>query len=123
MRLIVSSTGWYNGGLSFPAPPRTSLSATSFNASSSGIALRVYYSTTSNGNQVLEKAWDGNGWYDGAFVAPSIAGTDSAVISWASGNSLQLRVYLQNGTDVTAVSEWVWSGGKWSPGDAGIPPA
>lgn len=117
------SKGWYTGGLSFSAPPRTSLSTTSFNASSSGISIRVYYGETKNGNEVREKAWDGSGgWYDGGFAQPSIAGTDSSVIAWDKGSNLQLRVYFQNGTAVTGVSEWVFSK-SWTKGVPAIPPA
>lgn len=116
-----ASAGWYTGGFSIPsAQPRATLACTSFNASSSGISLRVYYGTASN--HILEKGWDNNGWYDGGFKQPCIPGSECAVINWGSGGGLNLRVYFQNGTDVTGVSEWVWSG-SWTKGVAAIPPA
>jgi hypothetical protein len=116
-----SNQGWYTGGFSIPkAQPRASLSVTDFNASSSGVSLRVYYGTADN--KILEKAWDGS-WTSGGFSQPSIPGSESAVITWGSGGGLQLRVYFQNGTHVTGVSEWCWGTGGWTKGVAAIPPA
>lgn len=51
----------------------------------------------------------------------SIPGTQAAVIAWTEEGT-QLRVYFQNGTQVSGVSEWVWSNG-WVKGAAAIPPA
>jgi hypothetical protein len=112
--------GWYTGGFSIPnAAPRATLSCCSFNASSSGVSLRIYYSTLAN--TILERAWDGS-WYDGGFQQPCVPGSESAVINWGKGSDLQLRVYFQNGTKVTGVSEWCYSGG-WVKGVSAIPPA
>jgi hypothetical protein len=112
-----NNKGWYTGDFSVPtAIPRASIAVTSFNASSSGVSLRVYYSGPSN--VLLEKAYDGS-WYDGGFKISSIPGSQVAVISWPGP---QIRVYFQNGTLVTAVTEWVWSGG-WMAGQNALPPA
>ena len=35
---------------------------------------------------------------------------------------MNLRVYFQNGTEVSGVSEWMWNG-KWAQGVKAIPPA
>ncbi|KAH6661856.1 fucose-specific lectin [Halenospora varia] len=109
--------GWYTGGFSIPrAVPRASLAVCYFNASKSGVSLRVYYS--GKGDVLLEKAYDGS-WYDGGFNQPCIAGSKVTCVSWGS---VQIRVYFQNGTDVTAVSEWMWDG-KWVAGNQALHPA
>ncbi|KFY89265.1 hypothetical protein V498_06476 [Pseudogymnoascus sp. VKM F-4517 (FW-2822)] len=114
-----SSKGWYTGAFSISsAPPRAAIAATSFSLAST-IALRVYHAAADN--TLIERAYDGDGWYAGAFVQRSIPGTQAAVIAWTSEGT-QLRVYFQNGTQVTGVSEWVWSNG-WVKGAAAIPPA
>ncbi|OBT75607.1 hypothetical protein VF21_05826 [Pseudogymnoascus sp. 05NY08] len=111
--------GWYTGSFTLPsAPPRASIAATSY-PSSSGISLRVYHAAADN--TLLERAYDGEGWYAGGFVQRTVPGTQAAVISWTSDGT-QLRVYFQNGTQVSGVSEWVWSGG-WVRGVEAIPPA
>jgi len=116
-----ANQGWYNGGLTIPnAIPRTALAVTSFAATNSSISLRLYYGAPND--RILEKGWDSSSWYDGGFNQPSIPGSEVAVITWGSGSGLNLRVYFQNGTDVTGVSEWVWNGG-WTAGVAAIPPA
>ncbi|OBT90746.1 hypothetical protein VE02_00672 [Pseudogymnoascus sp. 03VT05] len=99
-------------------PPRASIAVTSY-PSSSGISLRVYHAAA--GNTLLERAYDGDGWYAGGFVQRTVPGTQAAVISWTTEGT-QLRVYFQNGTQVSGVSEWVWSGG-WVRGVEAIPPA
>jgi len=115
-------SNWYKGAFSVPnAIPRTSLAATSFAATSNSISLRVYYGAPND--RILEQAYDGSkGWYTGGFSQPSIPGSEVAVINWGSGSGLNLRVYFENGTDVTGVSEWVWNG-SWTAGVAAIPPA
>lgn len=111
----------YTGALSFHVPPRAALSAVSFNATHSSISLRVYYATAS---AILEKAFDASGsWYDGNFKQDTIPGSDSAVIDWGSGSSLEIRIYFQNGTAVTGVSEWAYTRGGWTKGVNAIPPA
>jgi hypothetical protein len=91
-----------------------------FEANSSGIRIRVYYGAA--GDKMLEKAWDGKGWYDGGFVKQTIPGSEVSAIAWGTGSGLNLRVYLENGTDVTGVTEWMWNG-SWSVGISAIPPA
>ncbi|KFX93751.1 hypothetical protein O988_06639 [Pseudogymnoascus sp. VKM F-3808] len=114
-----SPKGWYNGAFNVAsAPPHAALAVTSF-ATSSSIALRVYHS--SGNDTLVERAYDGDGWYAGGFSQRTIPGSQAAVISWTTGGT-NLRVYFQNGTLSTAVSEWVWSGG-WVKGATAIPPA
>lgn len=111
---------WYTGGFSVPsAPLRCSIAVTNFNASKSGVSLRVYYAAANN--VILEKAYDGS-WYDGGFKQSCIPGSKVAAISWGGGGDLQIRVYFQNGTQDSAISEWCWSGG-WVAGRAALPPA
>jgi len=115
------SAPWYTGGFSVQsAIPRCPIAATSFNASSNGVSLRVYYGT--GGDRILEKGYDSSNWYDGGFSVNSIPGSEVAVINWGGGSGINLRVYFQKGTKVTGVTEWMWNGG-WSQGAAGIPPA
>ncbi|KFZ08258.1 hypothetical protein V501_06037 [Pseudogymnoascus sp. VKM F-4519 (FW-2642)] len=112
--------GWYTGAFSVAsAPPRAAIAATSYPASASAISLRVYHAAADN--TLVERAYDGDGWYAGAFVQKTVPGTQVAVIEWTTQGT-QLRVYFQNGTQVSGVSEWVWSGG-WVKGAAAIPPA
>jgi len=113
-----ANRGWYNGALRFADPiVRVALAVTNFNATSSGVSLRVYY--TASNDRLLEKAWDGNGWYDGGFSVTSIPASYVAAISW---DSVQIRVYFQKGVKVTAVSEQAWVG-NWTPGQQALPPA
>jgi hypothetical protein len=113
-----NGTGWYTGGFSVPkAITRASLAAIFFNASSKGVSLRVYYSAAND--VLLEKGYDGSGWYDGGFKQASIPGSKVAAIAWSN---VQIRVYFQNGAKVTAVTEWCWSGG-WVAGNPALPPA
>jgi len=110
---------WYTGGFSVPkAPPRCAIAVTNFNASKSGVSLRVYYAAA--GDIILEKAYDGS-WYDGAFKQACIPGSKVAAISWGGGGGVQIRVYFQNGTQDSAITEWCWSGG-WVQGRAALPP-
>ncbi|KAG9240523.1 fucose-specific lectin [Calycina marina] len=104
---------WYTGSLSIPGSsttPRASLACTRFNDTKSGISLRLYYSSPHN--SILEKGYDGDGWYDGRFEEPTIP-----------GGKIQIRIYFQKGEHVTAISEWVWDGAEWSSGVAALPPA
>jgi len=108
---------WYTGALSVPnAPPRCSIAAINFNASKSGVSLRIYYAAANN--VILEKAFDGS-WYDGGFKQASIPGSKVAAIAWSGP---EIRVYFQNGTQDSAISEWVYSNG-WSQGRSALPPA
>lgn len=76
---------------------------------------------TADDNTLMGRAYNGDGWYPGGFAQRAIPGTQAAVISWTS-DVTQLRVYFQNWAQVSAFSEWVWSGG-WVKGAAALPPA
>jgi hypothetical protein len=108
--------GWHTGGLSFPTKiPRAALGVTSWGEGGS-LGIRLYYGAP--GNVVKEKAWDGSGgWYDGGFEEECIPASNVAAIPLDV-----LRVYLQNGTKDTAVTEYMWSNG-WRVGHAALPPA
>ncbi|KAH7369680.1 fucose-specific lectin [Rhexocercosporidium sp. MPI-PUGE-AT-0058] len=119
-----SQSTWYTGSLSIPASsvtPRASLACTNFNDTKSGISLRLYYSSPHN--TLLEKGFDGNGWYDGGFEQKTIPGSKISVISWQKGSEIQIRIYFQKGKHVTAVTEWVWDGAAWTAGVPALPPA
>jgi hypothetical protein len=64
------------------------------------------------------------GWKDGEFAQSSIPGGRVAATNWGSGSGVHICVYLQQGTgtDPSAVSEFVFAGGKWQPGQTPIPP-
>ncbi|OWP05184.1 hypothetical protein B2J93_3315 [Marssonina coronariae] len=112
---------WETGGFSVKsATARATISVTSWTWSS-GTGIRVYY--TGPNDTILEKGNDGS-WYDGAFKQASIPGSQVGSLSWyASGSkSPEIRVYFQNGTEVTAVTEWKWQG-AWSKGHPALPPA
>ncbi|PBP26062.1 hypothetical protein BUE80_DR003019 [Diplocarpon rosae] len=112
---------WETGGFSVKsATPRATISVTSW-TSSSGTGIRVYY--TGPNDTILEKGNDGS-WYDGGFKQTSIPGSQVGSLSWyASGSKApEIRVYFQNGTEVTAVTEWKWQG-SWSKGHPALPPA
>ncbi|KAI5801351.1 fungal fucose-specific lectin-domain-containing protein [Geopyxis carbonaria] len=124
------SRGWYTGDFKVPAgvsPPRACLAAASFRTKPQGpgaVSLRVYYGTKMG--QVKEKAWDG-GWAYGVMEVPVIPGSEAAVVDWMSdGAALHMRVFVQDGTLVTAVTEWVFnmlSGEGWKIGRRALPPA
>ncbi|KAL2129555.1 hypothetical protein VTI74DRAFT_7620 [Chaetomium olivicolor] len=108
--------GWHTGGLSFSNKvTRAALGVTSWSHGDS-THIRVYYSAPDN--LIKEKAWDKD-WKDGALRQPSIPASNVAAIPVKDG----LRVYIQNGTKVTAVTEFVWDGGHWKPGQPSLPPA
>ncbi|EKD14984.1 uncharacterized protein L3040_003819 [Drepanopeziza brunnea f. sp. 'multigermtubi'] len=112
---------WETGKFSVSsASPRAAISATSW-TSSSGTGIRVYY--TGPDDTILEKCNDGS-WYDGAFNQESIPGSQVGCLSWyaASSKAPEIRVYFQNGIQVTAVSEWKWQDG-WNAGITALPPA
>jgi hypothetical protein len=90
--------------------PRSSISTASVNWLDSGgtIHIRVY---SSDGNNVTERCWDGNGWSDGSFKAPGEAVSATA---WQGKGGLSIRVYctLQDNT-----TEWcIDQGGGWYKG-------
>ncbi len=109
--------GWFTGGLGFSNKvTRAALGVTSW-SDTSGAHIRVYYGTPDN--FIKEKAWDGSGnWSDGGFKQPSIPASNVAAIP-VNG----LRVYIQNGTQDTAVTEFLWNHVDWAPGQPALPPA
>jgi hypothetical protein len=112
---------WFTGSYQVSnVPPRAAIAATSFNATFSGINIRVFRAGPDD--QLREKAWD-NGWHDGILNQASIPGPQVAVIHWGDGLQLNLRVYLQRGVFVSGVSEWAFSRGEWMAGQNAIPPA
>jgi hypothetical protein len=109
--------GWYNGNLNFACPiVRANLAVVSW--VNGPARIRVYYNAP--GDTVLEKGYDGNGWYQGDFNQKSVPASNIAAITL--NNTPNLRVYLQNGVDNTAVSEFAWVG-HWTPGQTALPPA
>lgn len=107
--------GWYVGAMKLSSQPtRAALGVTSW-PSGSGVGIRLYYAT--QGNVIKETCWDGNGWYEGSFRQDSVPGSRVAAIPLPV-----LRVYLQNGTSVSAVTEYMWESG-WSVGQSSLPPA
>lgn len=109
--------GWHTGGLGFSNPiPRAALAVTSWGGDGEQLGIRLYYGAPDN--VIREKAWDGGGgWYDGGFEAACIPASNVAAIPLGI-----LRVYLQNGTEDTAVTEYMWSDG-WRVGYPALPPA
>ncbi|PKX97806.1 fucose-specific lectin FleA [Aspergillus novofumigatus IBT 16806] len=92
------------------APPRTAIAATSYGAGNSSIYMRIYF--VNSDNTIWQVCWDhGKGYNDKRTITPVIQGSEVAIISWGSlaNNGPDLRLYFQNGTYVSAVSEWVWS--------------
>lgn len=70
-----------------------------------GVRIRVY---TSDGDNVTERCWDGNGWYTGAFRAPGQS------VSAAAQDGPIIRVYCVNGGKTT---EYCWdNNGPWYTG-------
>jgi hypothetical protein len=95
--------------------PRASLGVTSWGEGGS-LGIRLYYAT--HENVVKERCWDGSGgWYDGGFSQDCVPGSRIAAIPLPI-----LRVYLQNGEDDSAVTEFMWNNG-WSVGYRALPPA
>ncbi|KFY24549.1 hypothetical protein V493_05175 [Pseudogymnoascus sp. VKM F-4281 (FW-2241)] len=98
------------------ALPRTALAVT---VTESG-SIHVYY--IGSEDRILEQVHDANsGWYAGAFAQSCIPSSQATAINWGTGNGLNLRVYLQEGVDVSGVSEFVWNNGYWSLGAKAIP--
>jgi hypothetical protein len=109
--------GWSTGLLSFSnLVTRAALGVTSW-TDTIGTHIRGYYGTSAN--VIKEKCWDGSGnWVDGSFSQPSIPASNVAAIPLNG-----LRVYIQNGTQDTAVTEFVWNHQNWAPGRSALPPA
>ncbi|KAE8153064.1 fucose-specific lectin [Aspergillus avenaceus] len=120
-------TGWYKELYTIfdKAPPRTSIAATSFGASKDGIYLRIYF--VNYDNTAWQVSWDhGKGYWDKRSITPVVPGSELAIISWGSfaQGGPDLRMYLQNGTYVSAVSEWMWTSAHGSAmGKDALPPA
>ncbi|RHZ43504.1 uncharacterized protein CDV56_102636 [Aspergillus thermomutatus] len=114
-----SDSGWGQGSFSVAnAIPRTALAVSTTEDDS----IHVYYGGSND--RILERIHDANsGWYDGAFAQPSIPGSQVAAINWGTGSGLTICLYLQQGIDVSAVSEYQWENGSWSVKQAAIPPA
>lgn len=106
---------WFAGAFSFESDiTRASLAAVSW----AGPHHRVYYSAPDD--CIKEKCWDNTGvWTDGGFNNEALAASNVAVTTIGG---IGLRVYLQNGTDNTATTEFVFTD-KWSVGTQALPPA
>lgn len=114
-----SKRGWYDGVAKFPkVQPRTSLVCTSYWLGHCWI--RVFYNTS---NMMREMVYDGKSWAEGHFHADCIPGTQIACISWINGSRPDVRVYFQAGHEVSAITEYVWTQGRWSSGKLSLPPA
>ncbi|EFY86619.1 hypothetical protein MAC_07308 [Metarhizium acridum CQMa 102] len=107
---------WHTGGLHIKdATPRAAVGVTSW-TEHGNVSIRLYYG--SPGNVIKEKAWDhGKGWYDGDFSQGSVPASHVAATPKPT-----LRVYIQNGTKYTAVTEFAWEG-RWDVGQQALPPA
>ncbi|KAH2176134.1 hypothetical protein KXW37_008917 [Aspergillus fumigatus] len=119
--------GWYPDLVTIfdRAPPRTAIAATSFGAGNSSIYMRIYF--VNSDNTIWQVCWDhGKGYHDKGTITPVIQGSEVAIISWGSfaNNGPDLRLYFQNGTYISAVSEWVWNRAHGSQlGNSALPPA
>ncbi|EAW17310.1 fucose-specific lectin FleA [Aspergillus fischeri NRRL 181] len=119
--------GWYPNlhTIFDKAPPRTAIAATSFGAGNSSIYMRIYF--VNSDNTIWQVCWDhGKGYHDTRTITPVIQGSEVAIISWGSfaNNGPDLHLYFQNGTYVSAVSEWVWTQAHGSQlGKNALPPA
>jgi hypothetical protein len=92
---------------------RASLAAVSFD----GPHGRLFY--TAPDGHIKEKA-SGGRWSDGGFDQPALPASNVAVVSLGSTD---LRIYLQNGTDNTAVTEFTPGGENGLVHQAALPPA
>ncbi|CAG8282078.1 unnamed protein product [Penicillium nalgiovense] len=116
-----SKRGWYDGAAEFPkVQPRTSIACTSYMASPETVGIRVFYNTS---NMMREMVYDGKSWAEGHFRADCIPGTQIACISWVNGARPDVRVYFQAGHEISAITEYVWTQGRWSSGKLALPPA
>ncbi|CDM28956.1 Fungal fucose-specific lectin [Penicillium roqueforti FM164] len=116
-----SKRGWYGGGAKLPkVQPRTSIACTSHMTSSETVGIRVFYNTS---NTMCEMVYDGKSWTEGHFHADCIPGTQIDCISWMNGPRPEVRVYFQAGHEISAITEYVWTQGRWSSGKLALPPA
>lgn len=75
-----------------------------------GIHLRVY---RSNQDQITERCWDTDSWYNGAF---SGQGQTVGATSWLdSSNQAHIRVYVGNGSE-GPITEHCWDTNEWYVG-------
>jgi len=112
--------GWFTGALNFAnSVVRAALGVTSWGDGNS-LGIRVYYGAP--GNAIKEKCWDGWGgsarWYDGGFSQTCLPASNVCAIPLPV-----LRVYLQTGTNNTAVTEFAWTNSGWAVGRSALPPA
>ncbi|KAJ5869572.1 hypothetical protein N7455_004513 [Penicillium solitum] len=84
------------------------------------VGIRVFFNAA---NMVLEMVYDGMSWTEGHFHADCIPGTQIACISWMNGSRPDVRVYFQAGHEISAITEYVWTQGRWSSGKLALPPA
>jgi Fungal fucose-specific lectin len=76
----------------------------------SGIHLRVY---RSHQDQITERCWDTDTWYNGAFSA---RGVTVGATSWLDGsNQIHIRVYVGNGSG-GPITEHCWDTDSWYAG-------
>jgi uncharacterized protein YyaL (SSP411 family) len=116
-----SKRGWYDGAVKFPkVQPRTSIACTSYMTSSEVVGIRVFYNTS---NMMREMVYDGKSWTESQFHADCIPGTQIACVSWMNGARPDVRVYFQAGHEISAITEYVWTQGRWSSGKLALPPA
>lgn len=52
----------------------------------------------------------------------TIPGSNIDVVVWTNGNNNTFRAYVQQGEQVTAISEWAATA-TWGPGYLALPPA
>ncbi|KAB8224567.1 fucose-specific lectin [Aspergillus novoparasiticus] len=115
-------TGWYKELTTIfdKAPPRCAIAATNFNPGKSSIYMRIYF--VNSDNTIWQVCWDhGKGYHNKGTITPVIQGSEIAIISWEGP---ELRLYFQNGTYVSAISEWTWGTAHGSQlGRRALPPA
>ncbi|KAL3480575.1 fungal fucose-specific lectin [Aspergillus californicus] len=108
---------WKDGNLSISkAEPRTDLTAVLCGDNE----VRVYYADRDN--HIRERVANDDNWKEGHFDQSCVPGSQVAAVSWGSRHGCNIRVYFQNGHQVTAISEWKFDG-KWEQGQQGLPPA
>lgn len=96
-----------------------------------GYGKRLYYTTA--GNRIKEKIYNtyepgssGNGWSDGTLDISTIPGSNFDAICWNESSNISLRVYVQEGQQASAISEWIRDrdfAPGWALGIAALPPA
>ncbi|KAH7369572.1 fucose-specific lectin [Rhexocercosporidium sp. MPI-PUGE-AT-0058] len=94
-------------------------------ANSSDFSVRMYY--TASDNRIKEKIFNAGSppgvWVDGTLNMQTIPGSNLSVIVWTSGSKVILRAYLQQGQQVSAISEWAGTTTSWGQGYPALPPA